>query len=375
MTGAPWTGVLGAAAVEESTLRAMVADLLGAPVGQITDVHAEVVSYDLPAITTAGRYWVRGRADVGGARRDWRLFVKHVQSWSRSPFFQFVPEAIREQAAAMVPWRTEAAAYRSDLGDHLPAGLSMPRAVGVFDLDAASQAVWLEAVEVADVVWDLPRHELAALLLGRLAASPALHEYRGLGGHGWHVGLYADGRLKSQVLPMLRADEPWHAPDLAPAFADLRPRLLAAADRVEELMTEWQAFPVLTGHGDACPNNLLVRPDQDGFTLIDFGFWGALPLGFDLGQLLVGDVQVGRRSVDDLAERDEACLRAYHRGLAIEGFEVALDDLRRAHALQLLMFTGLSAFIVEGSPAAGELETRAALTRYSLDLLDATALS
>ncbi len=53
--------------------------------------------------------------------------------------------------------------------------------------------------------------------------------------------------------------------------------------------------------------------------LIDFGFWKLLPIGFDLGQLLVGDVQIGRRSSDDLQERDEACLAAYVAGLRAEG--------------------------------------------------------
>ena len=50
-------------------------------------------------------------------------------------------------AAASVPWRTEALAYASDLGDRLPDGLSMPRALGVFDLDELSAAIWLEEVD------------------------------------------------------------------------------------------------------------------------------------------------------------------------------------------------------------------------------------
>lgn len=367
--------VLGPAAVDEATLAAMVTDLLGDEVLGLDGVRAEVATYDLPSITTAGRYWVSGGAEVAGATRDWRLFVKHVQSWSRSPFFQFVPEGMREQAAAMVPWRTEAAAYRSGLGDHLPVGLSMPRAVGVFDLDEASQAVWLEPVPVVDVAWDLDRYEHAAHLLGRLAASPGLAAYRHVGGHEWTIRSYVDGRLATQVLPMLRADEVWQDAELQDAFAGLRPRLLAAADRLEALTTEWLDFPVLTGHGDACPNNLLVRPDREGFTLIDFGFWGAVPVGFDLGQLLVGDVQLGRRPTNDLAERGERCLRAYHGGLAAEGFTLPLAQLRRAHALQLLVFTGFSAFLVDGPASPGELAARAALTQHSLDLLDATELS
>ena len=90
----------------------------------VLDSVAEEFPYDLPAITTAGRYWVSGTAEVGGAPKPFRMFVKHVQSWARHPFFAMVPPEQREWAAATVPWRTEALAYRSDLGERLPHGLS-----------------------------------------------------------------------------------------------------------------------------------------------------------------------------------------------------------------------------------------------------------
>ena len=48
--------------------------------------------------------------------------------------------------------------------------------------------------------------------------------------------------------------------------------------------------------------------------MIDFGFWGGAPAGFDLTQLLVGDIQIGKRGADDLAELDEAIVTAYVAG-------------------------------------------------------------
>jgi hypothetical protein len=308
----------------------------------------------------------------------YELFVKHVQSWSRSPLFAEVPEEIREMAEASVPWRTEHLLYRSDVAQHLPEGLTMPRALGVFDLDEKSASVWLEVIETEAVEWDLARFTRAAYLLGRLAASPEVLPFAHIGSHEWTVRDYLYGRLANQVLPVLRIDEVWQHPIVAPAFDDgLRTRLLAAADRVEEYVAELMALPLATGHGDACPNNLLVRPDHDGFVLIDFGFWKPLPIGYDLGQLLVGDVQIGRRSSDDLRERDEACLASYVEGLRAEGSDVPSADVARAHALHLLIFTGLSAFPLEflGEAPTPELiamsETRAAIARFSLDLVGA----
>lgn len=372
---------LGPADVSDDELIRMVSALLGTDPATVVvrDTVVSPVDYALPAITTAGRYWVRGTADVDGDPRPFSLFVKHVQSWARSPFFAEVPEELRDMAEAGVPWRTEPLAYRSDLRDRLPEGLRMPRALGVYDLDEKSAAVWLEEVPVRDVTWDLGRFEEAAGLLGRLAGSPAVARYAQVGESAWSLDNYLYGRLMNQVLPVLRSEPLWQHPLVSGAFdEDLRGRLLEAADRTPAYVAELAGFPTTAGHGDACPNNLLVG-DEPGFTLIDFGFWQLLPVGFDLGQLLVGDVQLGLRSSRDLAARGDACLVAYHAGLAAEGFEISLDRLRRAHALHLMIFTGLSTLPFEflDQEITPDLEhlasERAAIARHSLDLLDATA--
>ncbi|WP_425566860.1 phosphotransferase [Sphaerisporangium flaviroseum] len=42
-------------------------------------------------------------------------------------------------------------------------------------------------------------------------------------------------------------------------------------------------------HGDACPQNLLIRADGSAeFVAIDWSRPGAYPIGFDLAQLLAG---------------------------------------------------------------------------------------
>ncbi|WP_408899284.1 phosphotransferase [Nocardioides sp. R1-1] len=369
---------LGPADVRDDVLAAMVADLLGVEDAEPTSSLAVPVDYELPAITTGGRWWVSGTAAVDGHARPFRMFVKHVHEWSRSPLFASVPPEVRDWAAGMVPWRTEGAVYRSDLGDRLPAGLALPRAVGVHDIDDGAYAVWLEVVPTVAAPWDLARYRHAAHLLGRLAGSHRVRELADIGGHAWDISRYVEGRLGHQVLPILGSEEIWRHPLVAESFGPLRPRLLQALDRLPALCDELLALPVLVGHGDACPNNLLVRPDRDGFTLIDFGFFMALPVGFDLGQLLVGEIQLGRGRADGLAARDEACLMSYVEGLAAEGVDLDPVTVRRAHALHLLIFSGLSAIPFEHLDAEptdalqAMAATRAAIARYSLDLLDQT---
>ena len=150
--------------------------------------------------------------------------------------------------------------------------------------------------------------------------------------------------------------------------------MLGAADRLWEIVEELEEIPLGTAHGDACPHNLLVREGSDDFVLIDYGFWGEAPYGFDLGQLMVGQVQVGERPASDLPALEAACVPAYCRGLRDEGVDLEESVVRRAHALQMLLFSGLSSVPFEllgaraDARAAPRRSARAEAARFILDL-------
>jgi hypothetical protein len=375
--------VLGSADVTDADLAAMVADWRGCDRSHVELVRssAEVVPYDLEAITTAGRYWVSGTVRTAQGMVGFEFFVKHVQCWSRSAAFSQIPPQFQAMAEAGVPWYTEALIYRSDLAERLPDGLTMPRAVAVRDLDAKSAAIWLEKVPTIERSWTVDQLARAAYLLGRLAASPGVRALAGIGERerSWPVRSYVEGRLGVQILPLLRTDELWHHPLIAGAFdAKLRARLLAAADRVPEYLAELEQVPLAAAHGDACTNNLLVKPGSEQLVLIDYGFWSTQPLGFDLSQLTLGDVQLGRRSATSLTELDAAVLPAYVKGLQAEGCDVDPAVVRRAHALCMLIFSGLSAVPVEhlDKQPTDELHEisaeRARIATFILDLVDTT---
>ena len=373
---------LGAADVTDEVLAAMVARLLGEDDVELVDSRAQTAAYDLQALTTAGRYRVTGRARTRAGLQPFALFVKVVQSFARSPLFAVVPPEQREQALRLVPWRVEPWVYRSDLAARLPEGLSMPRALAVLDLGPDSAAIWLEHVDVVGDLWDVPRYERAAYLLGRLAASPRVRPLATadpvLGPS--RIRGYAGTRVRHGVVPALRSDDLWRHPLVAQAFDDrLRDDLRAAADDLDALVDELETLPLGALHGDACTRNLLVRRGSPDLVLIDFGFWGGGPLGFDLGQLLLGEVQLGERPASWLPALEVVCLPAYVDGLHDEGREVGLDEVARAHALLMLLFSGLSAVPVEHlqsppSPALQELaRQRAESARFVLDLVRATA--
>jgi hypothetical protein len=386
MTGAavgnagPRHPVLGPADITDQQLTTMVAANLDATDVELLTSHVEVFPYDLPAITTGGRYLVSGTARVDGARvQPYVFFVKVVHSWARSPLSRHVPEELRATLAPLVPWRTEPDIYRSDLRDRLPAGLTVPRAFAVHDLDDESAAIWLELVATRTSGWDVERHERAAYLLGRLAASASVAPLATSAEPLRTPRLYTDMWLQPNVLPALRSEQLWRLPLVAHAFDDdLRARMLAAADALPALLDELDDMPVTAAHGDACTRNLLVTDADDGFTLIDFGFWGEAPIGFDLGQLLLGEIQMGERPAHTLAQLEDACLPAYVQGLRAEGNHATIDQVRRSHAILMTIFHGLSAIPFEHQDAAPTdtlrhiFHQRAAAARFILDLLDRT---
>lgn len=374
--------VLGPADVDDARLAAMAADALGVGEVDLLGSRAEQVAYDIDSITTAGRHRVTGRARHAGHDHAFSFFVKVVQSWGRHPAFRFVPEEMRESALASVPFEAEPRVYRSDLADRLPPGLTMPRAYAVIDIDAGSTALWLEDVPVVAARWDRAALVRAAHLLGRLAASPRVRPLATVADPGGHrtIRSYAEGRVELQVVPALRDDAIWRHPVVAPAFDDaLRRDLVAAAGTLTAFVDEIEALPHGTAHGDACTRNLLVAADRPELVMIDFGFWGPAPFGFDLGQLLVGEVQLGERPAAELPADERECLAAYVAGLRAEGCAIDTATVERGAALAMLLFAALPSLPFDlldapPTPAAVEISRqRAAAARFVLDLVAATA--
>jgi hypothetical protein len=374
--------LLGFTDVDDARLAAMVADALGVADVELLSSRAVVAPYDLEALTTGGRYRVFGRARHAGGESGWSIFVKVVRSWRLSPTFMLVPEAHRESALAGFPFDSEPRVYRSDLANRLPAGLSMPRALAVIDLDSESIALWLEDVPIVPARWDGPALARAARLLGRLAASPRVRPLATVADPDRRrtVRYYAEGRLSHQVVPALHDDRIWRHSLLAAVFDDaLRRDLVTAAAELPAFVAELEAAPHGVAHGDAVPRNLLVAADRPELVLIDFGMWTCAPIGFDLGQLLIGEVQLGERSAAELPANERACVSSYVAGLRDEGCDVAEAVVRRVAAVQMLLFAALPAVPVElldeePTPARAALcRERAAGARFVLDLVTATA--
>jgi len=364
-------------------LEALVAAQLRRPRVRVRTARLRAHPYDRPALTTAGRYLVCGTAaDDDGQTRDYAFFVKIVQAWRKSPLSTAVPEPLRSQLAPLMPWRTEPEVYRSDLGRRLPRGLSLARAHHVAELGEESAAIWLDRVPVRRVRWDVAHHRHAAYLLGRFAASPSVAHLAAEVPIGRTARRFAEHWLAVNVVPDLTAEDLWRQPHVAATFdAHLRDRILRAAAALPMLVDELESLTTTTAHGDACTDNLLRTPHDDDIVLIDFAFWGTAPVGFDLGQLLLGEIQLGRRPAHTFPELEEACLQAYVRGLRDEGCPTPVREVRRAHAIAMTIFHAIPSMPYEhrtgevGPELHPLFANRAAMARCVLDLLHATSRS
>jgi len=359
----------------------MVAELLKAPRAHVLTVQVDIHPYDLLAITTAGRFRVTGTARTGFLEPvPYAFFVKVVQSYAKSPLAQQLPDAVRDLVAPLVPWRTEPDLYRTDLADRLPDGLTAPRAYGVYDLDEDSAAIWLEMLPTRPISWGIPLHRRAAYLFGRLAANPALAPLAARVPPVRTARNFTRWWLEYNVIPQLHDDKLWQRTPIAATFdGRLRARMLAAVQALPELLDELESLPTATAHGDACTRNMLICEPDGRLALIDFGFWGIAPVGFDLGQLMLGEIQLGQRPAGLLHRLENECLPAYVQGLHDEGGAISHTEVRRAHALLLTIYHAIPAIPYEhltaepGRVPYRIFENRALSARFILDLLDATS--
>ena len=383
--GRPARALLGDAEPTEPDLAHLVRQALHRPGARIVDWHVEPVSYDIVSPLTAGLFRVRGHAADPTWTGPWSLFVKLVRSWRHWPMLPVIPPDIRAALLQHEGWKAEPDIYRSDLAAALPDGLRMPRVLRVDDLGDERFALWLEDVSADGGVWDIPRFERAARLLGHLTARLTAGDLLPSTvprDEGVTTRNFYASRLAAYALPLLHSDATW-ANHVVAAAADatLRDDLGELANRLPAMLDRLDRVPHGLAHGDACPQNLLVSDDNlDGpalatsFVVIDWGMACNAPVGYELAQLLIGFAHSGQLSVEKLPAIHEAILGAYVDGLAEEGMKVDEKEVRYAFDAGLVIRSAFTALPLEqlsgppGNGLAALIAERVRLTRYLVDL-------
>jgi hypothetical protein len=191
-----------------------------------------------------------------------------------------------------------------------------------------------------------------------------------------------EGRIRHLFLPAIAGTDLWRHPVVAAALTAVRdPGLVADlrawTTRLDRLLAYSDNLPMTYAHGDASPQNLLVpAEDPDTFVAIDFGLHSPLPVGHDLGQLLVGHCHAGSLAADRLPELSEVILAAHAEGLAAEGHPATIDQIRGGYLSGLVLRSAFSAIPLEAltEPPTDHLvelwAQRLRMTRALLGLAD-----
>jgi len=367
--------VLGPAAPRGHLLGDVVRATLRDGSAEVTDARAEPTGYAFTSIATGGLFRVRGTAATGSGNRCWSVFTKVLQHPRHWPLIDVIPPHAAAEIKELFPWRDELDT-REQVLPVLPSGLRVPDIYRVVDLGDDRLAVWMEDIDADDDPWDDEAYARAAYLLARLAArrTPGT----AAGATALAPGLAVRKLVESRgvlVPGPLDDDALWARPEVADAVDDdYRADLRRTLGMIPALLAEMDTLPAAMPHGDAAPVNLLRPRDEPGsYVAIDWAFQCHLPLGHDLGQLLVGEVERGRMDPVRLPVLLDVTLAAYVDGLAEEGLDLSAHTvLRGALCSSLAPRTLPFAFPIEHLddpvPDDGYLRRRAGLGRWILDL-------
>jgi hypothetical protein len=332
------------------------------------------------AIGTEAVLRLRGTARPAGdgpARPlPWSLLVKTIRSPRHWPFLSQVPESFRDAAMAGFPWRAELDMRGAGVAGSLPPGLRLPALYRHDDLGDDRIALWTEWIDTAPGGWNLARYHRAATALGRMTARCRGLSLPAAPGRGTPLRHIVDGPITHWTVPALRD------PGLTrhPLFAGLPMASLARdlgtlAGRLPALLDHFETLPRSFGHGDACPQNLLVPAgDPDTLVAIDLSWPFPEAIGYDLGQLLVGHAHSGQLPVSDLPRVHDLIIDGFMRGLRAESLDVPVADVTFAFEAALVVRNAFQSLPLErlADPVTPELAALAArrveLTRYLVDV-------
>ena len=238
--------------------------------------------------------------------------------------------------------------------ERLPDGLRMPRALGISSPTTRARSSGSRTSRARPRSGRSPRYERAAFLLGRLAASPASPSAATsvrstsrstptctAGSPGrWSP---ADGRRR--VAPPARRGRLRREPARpvargGPAGGGVRRRADGPADpELARRRQPQQPAPRRRPSARSCSSTTGSGSPARSVSTSASCWWAR---------------SSSAAAAPRIWPRATPCLSAYARGLADEGMGIAEGVVRRAHALQLWLFGGLSAAVEQLDPAPGD---------------------
>jgi hypothetical protein len=378
------------AALPPAELRALAETVSGTLMPD-PQVNATPLGCDQGSPVTAGLWRVQVTSPDHGGTPGCTFFVKLVRHTRLWPGLRWLPDdAARAEFIDYYPWRYELDVHQSGIGAILPDGMRTPQLHHVSRPDADHMGLWWEFIHERADTWTLADYRLAARLLGQLAARrragaqvnqalPAIA--RTAHDSGSALRFYTSRRVFGGMLPVLQSGQAWQHPALQEALQltgnqQLPADMAALGARLPQVLDMLDDLPQTYAHGDASPQNLLLPADEPGtIVVIDWGFGTLLPVGFDLGQLLVGLAHAGQTDPAAIPAIDAQIFPAYLDGLAAEDYKADPAQVRAGYLGSLAARSALCAIpfetlenAVPDDHTAAMLAGRMELTRLMLDM-------
>ena len=318
------------------------------------------------------------------------FFVKLLRNPQIWPSLHTIPEPLRKEFLAIFPWRMEYEMHHAGLADALPEGMQLPR-LNHANVTEDYISLWYTFVDVDPRPWEPPDFSRTAYLLGRLAArrregarvNEQLPTRCRAASRTSSLCRYVRQRVLGLEARIVQDASRWRTARMVEALAALGDQRLAVdlpalVSRIPTILDRLVGLPQTFVHGDASPQNMLIPvADRSLRVAIDWGgFCTLLPVGFDLGQLLIGLAHAGEVEVSELPALQDAILEAYCAGLANEDYDVPPDEVRLGFLGSLVCRSGLGALPLDPPEAAiasltnAELTQRLQLARYLVNVAD-----
>lgn len=277
-----------------------------------------------------GVYKVAGSADAtDGATHPYTVVVKILRSPAglTLPDGAPIPRAMIDDPRGFAYWRRETLVAQSAFGNRLPAGLTMPRCLGVTPVNDDECWLW-QTYLPPDGAWDWHDYQDAAFQLGHWqgAAAPRL-AYPWLS-RDW-LAAWVHGPLQ-RIFGFVDGMDGYEHPLLTAHFDgntlhDLR-QLWADRHLYLERLSR---LPQAPAHLDAHRGNLIRCSDR--LTLIDWSFTGTAALGEELAAFVGGTLLLDYMPLAQAERLEAVAIAGYLAGLRAAGWAGAAGDVVNAY--------------------------------------------
>jgi hypothetical protein len=329
--------------LDRGRLASVAAGALGRSVDAVGDWTVTPVGYTVFNPVSQGIFRVTGTARSDGISLPWSAVLKICRAPSDEELADATPDR-RTMLIDTLRWDREGDAYASGLLETLPNGLVAPRCFRV-DRHESTLWIWLEYVADETAQWDVARYALAARHLGRFGGE--YYAGRDLPSHQWlsRGWVRSWSTYFSRTMPViLDADVLWAQPTVVELFdPEARDELRRLWGERERWWAALDRLPVTLTHLDAFRGNLMSRTahGQIETVAIDWAFVGLAPLAADAATLVAASLFYQGDPLDPHA-LTAACLTATQDGMRDVGYGIAMSELERAYAINVVGRWGLT---------------------------------